>query len=122
MGRCGDSGRPGAPDRVLREQRVDDGEHLRASPNRPCRIEPDLQVGAGGDSDDAVADLRDLLPCLDMLARFHQVRAGVSVIHLETLEGTIGDLQDRCVGAKAGDALADYHAVAHRVLGRASRS
>jgi hypothetical protein len=39
------------------------------------------------DADDAVADLGDLLPGLDVLADPHEVRAGMAVIDLETGQG-----------------------------------
>jgi hypothetical protein len=107
---------------VLAEQAVDDREHLRARAHPAGWVEPDLEVRAGRDPDDAVADLGDLLPCGHLLADVHEVWPGVAVVDLEALQRTGRDLQDRGVGAKPGDPLADDHAVAHGVLGRAAGS
>ncbi len=66
--------------------------------------------------------MADLLAGLDVLTDLYQVRAGVPVVDRHAVERAGGDLQDRRVGAKTADPLADDDAIAHRVQRRAARS
>jgi hypothetical protein len=105
---------------VLTHDAVDQRQHPRAGAHRTGGIEADLEVWTGGDADDPEAHDRDLLASVDVLPDMNQVGPGVPVVDLHAVEWAVCDLQDWRVWTESADPLADDHAIAHRILGRAA--